>query len=73
MGLVGALHSLRSFRHRLPLALDFSNLYGCSAMTTSPKVFISYSHDSDEHKEWVYKIACKLIESGVETLWSVPL
>ncbi|WP_197466009.1 SEFIR domain-containing protein, partial [Chromobacterium sp. F49] len=42
-------------------------------MTTSPKVFISYSHDSDEHKEWVYKIACKLIESGVETLWSVPL
>lgn len=45
-------------------------------MTTSPKVFISYSHDSDEHKEWVYKIACKLIESGVETLldqWGLQL
>ena len=24
-----------------------------------PKVFVSYSHDSDEHKEWVLKICTK--------------
>ena len=31
-----------------------------------PKVFISYSHDSDEHKEWVLKICIKLRKNGVD-------
>lgn len=34
----------------------------------SPKVFASYSHDSDEHKEWVLKLSCKLRESGVDVI-----
>lgn len=29
-------------------------------MGKSPKVFISYSHDSDEHKKWVLKLATDL-------------
>lgn len=37
-------------------------------MTTTPNVFISYSHDDDAHKDWVYKLACKLVENGVDTL-----
>ncbi len=33
-----------------------------------PKVFASYSHDSDEHKQWVLKLSCKLRESGVDVI-----
>lgn len=33
-----------------------------------PKVFASYSHDSDEHKEWVLELSCKLRESGVDVI-----
>ena len=33
-----------------------------------PKVFASYSHDSDEHKEWVLKLSCKLRESEVDVI-----
>ena len=41
-----------------------------------PKVFASYSHDSDEHKEWVLKLSCKLRESGVDVIldqWDLGL
>ncbi len=41
-----------------------------------PKVFTSYSHDSDEHKEWVLKLSCKLRENGVDVMldqWDVRL
>ncbi len=31
-----------------------------------PKVFISYSHDSPEHKRWVAEIATKLVNHGVD-------
>ena len=31
-----------------------------------PKVFISYSHDSTEHKEWVLKLATDLRNNGVD-------
>ena len=34
----------------------------------TPIVFASYSHDSDEHKEWVLKLSCKLVESGVDVI-----
>lgn len=33
-----------------------------------PKVFASYSHDSDEHKEWVLELSYKLRESGVDVI-----
>lgn len=32
----------------------------------SPKVFISYSHDSPEHKSWVAELAVRLREEGVD-------
>ncbi|MFT6338479.1 MAG: hypothetical protein ACI86M_003531 [Saprospiraceae bacterium] len=31
-------------------------------------VFISYSWDSDEHKEWVFGLANKLVDEGVNVL-----
>ena len=34
----------------------------------TPKVFASYSHDSDEHKEWVLKLCTKLRENGVDVI-----
>ncbi len=33
-----------------------------------PKVFASYSHDSNEHKEWVLKLSYKLRENGVDVV-----
>lgn len=32
----------------------------------APSVFISYSHDSDEHKAWVLRLAADLREHGVD-------
>lgn len=40
------------------------------------KVFISYSHDDAEHSDWVYKLASKLVENGIETIldqWDLNL
>lgn len=45
-------------------------------MSATPKVFISYSHDNEAHRNWVYQIACRLVESGVETVldqWDLRL
>lgn len=45
-------------------------------MSTPPTVFISYSHDNEAHSHWVYQLACRLVESGVETIldqWDVQL
>ena len=42
----------------------------------TPTVFISYSHDSDGHREWVYQLACRLVENGVEVVldqWDIQL
>ncbi len=36
-------------------------------MTTS-KVFISYSHDSEEHKAWVADLARFLISNGIDVV-----
>lgn len=33
-----------------------------------PKVFISYSWDSEEHKKWVLDFATKLCESGIDVI-----
>ena len=32
----------------------------------SPKVFVSYSHDSEEHKNWVKNLCTKLRKNGVD-------
>lgn len=34
----------------------------------APKAFISYSHDSPEHKRWVSELATSLMENGVNVL-----
>jgi hypothetical protein len=33
-----------------------------------PSVFISYSHDSPAHKEWVVELAARLVENGVQVI-----
>ena len=33
-----------------------------------PKVFASYSHDSDEHKLWVLQLCTKLVENGIDVI-----
>lgn len=33
----------------------------------APKAFLSYSHDSDAHKQWVLRLATDLMANGVET------
>ena len=43
---------------------------------TTPKVFISYSHDSIEHKKWVLDLATRLMHAGIDTTldaWSLKL
>jgi hypothetical protein len=43
-------------------------------MMMTPKVFISYSHDSQEHKGWVIDLARFLVSNGVDVLidvWAV--
>src|SRR5438270_1362333 len=44
--------------------------------TPPPKVFVSYSHDSDLHKDWVLKLATRLVANGVDVLldqWDLTL
>jgi hypothetical protein len=33
---------------------------------TTPKVFISYSHDYEEHKAWVADLARFLVSNGID-------
>ena len=45
-------------------------------MAKHPKAFISYSHDSPAHKEWVLKLATKLVDNGVDVIldqWDIGL
>lgn len=34
-----------------------------------PKVFISYSYDDEEHKKWVFDLACRLRTNGVDAIF----
>ena len=45
-------------------------------MAEHPKVFISYSHDTPEHKRWVSELGAKLHRKGVEVIldqWNLGL
>lgn len=58
-----------------PFALAFDQLDRQVQMAT-PKVFISYSHDSDAHKDWVRSLATSLMDNGVEVTldqWDLDL
>ena len=37
-------------------------------MPSPPKVFLSYSHDSPTHKQWVRKLATDLRKNGVDDI-----
>jgi hypothetical protein len=44
--------------------------------TTPPKVFVSYSHDSEVHKDWVLTLATRLVANGVDVVldqWDLNL
>jgi hypothetical protein len=43
---------------------------------SAPKVFVSYSHDSSEHKRWVGEISAKLRHDGIDVTldqWDLSL
>ena len=45
-------------------------------MADNPKVFISYSHDSPEHKQWVSELAANLRRNGIDAIldqWDLGL
>ena len=45
-------------------------------MSLVPKCFISYSHDSEAHKEWVLNLATRLVRNGVNVIldqWDLRL
>ena len=49
----------------------------CDGNPTSvtPRVFLSYSHDSEAHRAWVRRLAERLLEGGVEVTldqWDLP-
>ena len=39
-----------------------------SAAATRPRVFISYSWDSKEHKEWTLSLATRLRDNGIDAV-----
>lgn len=42
----------------------------------APKVFVSYSHDSESHKDWVLSLATRLVANGVDVVldqWDLSL
>jgi hypothetical protein len=44
--------------------------------STPPKVFVSYSHDTEPHKDWVLALATRLVANGVEVVldqWDLTL
>lgn len=54
---------------------EFSNINFMDKIT-EPEVFISYSHDSDEHKAWVLQLATRLRSQGVNVIldqWNLKL
>ena len=41
-----------------------------------PRVFISYSHDSTQHEEWVKNLSSMLVENGIDVIldqWALEL
>jgi hypothetical protein len=52
-----------------PVASDPSHISsGNDNYMNSPKVFISYSHDSQAHKQWTMNFAVRLRNSGVDAI-----
>ena len=61
----------------LPGADPLPHNGSCDGNPTSvtPRVFLSYSHDSEAHRAWVRRLAERLLEGGVEVTldqWDLP-
>jgi hypothetical protein len=54
-------------RHH-PAIYIFNNSYCERIMQDVPRVFMSYSHDSQHHKNWVLQLATRLVNNGVDVL-----
>ena len=58
----------------LTMVMSSKNEYTC--IMPPPKVFISYSHDSQLHKDWILGLATRLVKNGVEVIldqWDIAL
>lgn len=56
--------------------MDCGSVISSAIVTDAPPVFISYSHDSPEHKRWVAMLATRLREKGIDALldqWDLTL
>lgn len=52
------------------ITLDVPNVAASdAAANATPQVFMSYSHDSVAHKQWVAKLSAKLVENGVTVIF----
>ena len=43
---------------------------------SSPRVFVSYSHDDQQHKDWVLRLSTRLVKNGVDIIldqWDLAL
>ena len=66
---IGEIHIHEGTAQNLPPANPLVLPKSAQAMnldSTSPKVFISYSHDSQEHKDRVLELADRLREDGID-------
>lgn len=58
----------------ISLKSDFESQSDCiqkihiGYVMTPPKVFVSYSHDSQEHKKWVLEFATRLRSNGIDAM-----
>ena len=41
--------------------------------TNKPKVFISYSHDSEKHKQWVDELAAMLTQENIYLRFTIEV
>lgn len=56
--------------------MDCGSVISSAIVTDAPPVFISYSHDSPEHKRWVATLATSLREKGIDAIldqWDLQL
>jgi hypothetical protein len=55
--------------------LPHSGFSDCNQAGVTPRVFLSYSHDSEAHSAWVRLLAGRLRQGGVEVIldqWDLP-
>lgn len=67
------IQSLKNIKEILNNELTINNLI---PKNPEPTVFMSYSHDSDEHKDWVLQLATRLRSNGVNVIldrWNIQL